>query len=82
MQSSQHEKKGFIMSINYQLLYNQGYEAGQRLYASSPNYRLAELRHIAEREAAKQGLSLILRVHFKDGFLAGYGPQQEGKAKQ
>lgn len=66
------------MSINYQLPYNQGFDAGQRLYANSPNYRPAELRAIAREEADKQDLAMILRTHYKDGFIAGYGPKQEG----
>lgn len=68
------------MSINYQLPYNQGFDAGQRLYAKSPNYRPAELRAIAREEADKQDLAMILRTHYKDGFIAGYGPtKQQGK---
>lgn len=54
------------MSINYQLLY----------------YRPAELRTIAEREANKQDLAMILRTHYRDGFVDGYGPKQEGKTEQ
>lgn len=70
------------MSINYQLPYNQGYEAGQRLYANSPNYRPAELRAIAREEADKQDLAMILRTHYRDGFVAGYGPKQGGNTEQ
>lgn len=71
------------MSINYQLTYNQGYEAGQRFYARTPDYRPAELRRIAEQESARQDLPMVLHVHYRDGFIDGYRPaKQEGNTAQ
>ncbi len=69
------------MSINYQLTFNQGYEAGQRLYARFPSYRVAQLREEAEREADRQDLPMIMRVHYKDGLIAGYKPKQESETE-
>lgn len=71
------------MSINYQLTYSQGFDAGQRLYARSPNYRVAELRKEADAETAKQDLPMVLQVHYKDGIIAGYqAKRQEGNTEQ
>lgn len=60
------------MSINYEATYNQGIEAGERLYARSPNCLPPQLRKEAEVETAMQDLPMVLQAHFKDGLIAGY----------
>lgn len=62
--------------------YNLGYTAGQQFYQREPEHQPTELHRIAQRETEMQDLPMVMQAQYRDGFVAGYGPKQEGDTKQ
>ena len=68
------------MMFDPQQYYDLGFIAGKKLYSKNSSYPQVDLHNKAKQEAKAK--PMLMQVHFRDGFLAGYDEAGQEVQKQ